>query len=473
MSVANADLRTRLAEVDALISQTRQRLQELEDIRRPIQCQLDGVVYPVLTLPDEITSEIFFQCLPPSPVFSELEFQTQFGPDALEAPLLLLHVCSEWRSIAIATPSLWVCLHLDLGELPDYLISASDLEEFIADWFGRAGSCPLSFSLHGCPDLEGFGLQTLRAAFLRHAPLLQSVSLQVEYQHVSKLEDIGPFPLLQTLAIVLPYLDDESQEPSLTFPRYFRHAPRLEQVFLGENAIPSMFSFPSEALSKLTCQSLPGDEFLFIMDTAPSLTEFTCSVEPDSLFAYEHEGAVIHEGLQTLRLVDHSSTDFLRNLRLPSLQNLYLSVEDIENTDFLPFLTHSSASLRTFSTKMGTTALSMQWFTIMSGLTHLELYAPGRYFVTAFFSSLDRAQHKEFLPRLESLVFMNSTFYDVRALSSRCDTAPDGSARLQTFRAICFNRSSERPPVGEVETLRGLVGRGMEIYIGPGERNYI
>ncbi|KAJ7094373.1 hypothetical protein C8R44DRAFT_749555 [Mycena epipterygia] len=175
----------------------------------------------------------------------------------------------------------------------------------------------------------------------------------------------------------------------------------------------------------------------------------------------------IQRQLDDLRCMNDGATDFLRLLRLPSLQNLHLSdMEYIDNKDFLPFLTHSSASLRTFSTDMETAALSKQWFTVMSGLTHVELYAPGSNFAFAFLSSLDRAQHKEFLPRLESLAFVNSSFFDVRALSSRCDTAPDGAARLQSFRVIWPNGWSRSPQDSAVETLRGLVERGMKIHIG-------
>ncbi|KAJ6570464.1 hypothetical protein DFH09DRAFT_831302, partial [Mycena vulgaris] len=61
-------------------------------------------VYPVLTLPYEITSEVFIKSLPPSPIFTK-DFKN--GPNSFEAPLLLSQICREWRSIAISTPHLW------------------------------------------------------------------------------------------------------------------------------------------------------------------------------------------------------------------------------------------------------------------------------------------------------------------------------------------------------------------------------
>ncbi|KAJ7223927.1 hypothetical protein C8J57DRAFT_969121, partial [Mycena rebaudengoi] len=90
-----------LAEVDGLITQQRRVLEGLEARRTSIQLQLDRVPYPILTLPLEITSEIFIQCLPEPPALENAHI------DALQAPLLLLHICKEWRRIALSLPALW------------------------------------------------------------------------------------------------------------------------------------------------------------------------------------------------------------------------------------------------------------------------------------------------------------------------------------------------------------------------------
>ncbi|KAF8125242.1 hypothetical protein K438DRAFT_1458142, partial [Mycena galopus ATCC 62051] len=67
---------------------------------------LHQIVYPILTLPNEITSEIFVCCLPSS---DSLLLTT----NPHHAPMQLLRVCSEWRSIAMATPRLWIDLRLN------------------------------------------------------------------------------------------------------------------------------------------------------------------------------------------------------------------------------------------------------------------------------------------------------------------------------------------------------------------------
>ncbi|KAJ7167598.1 hypothetical protein C8R46DRAFT_1093542, partial [Mycena filopes] len=63
-----------------------------------------SIVYPILTLPPEITTEIFLCCLP----------EKRLGDvvNTMEAPLLLLQVCSVWRQIAISTRRLWTTFYI-------------------------------------------------------------------------------------------------------------------------------------------------------------------------------------------------------------------------------------------------------------------------------------------------------------------------------------------------------------------------
>ncbi|KAJ7167781.1 hypothetical protein C8R46DRAFT_870883, partial [Mycena filopes] len=65
---------------------------------------------PALTLPVEITSEIFLCCLPrTSEYFLPPTFESP-----VRAPMLLLQICRTWRAIALSSPRLWGFLHLNL-----------------------------------------------------------------------------------------------------------------------------------------------------------------------------------------------------------------------------------------------------------------------------------------------------------------------------------------------------------------------
>ncbi|KAJ7827090.1 hypothetical protein B0H13DRAFT_1575131, partial [Mycena leptocephala] len=74
----------------------------LENAQQEVEESLALVVYPVLTLPYEITSRIFVACLPSDGV--------RPSPDA--APLLLARICGHWRKFALSTGGIWCSIHL-------------------------------------------------------------------------------------------------------------------------------------------------------------------------------------------------------------------------------------------------------------------------------------------------------------------------------------------------------------------------
>ncbi|KAJ7210922.1 hypothetical protein GGX14DRAFT_312071, partial [Mycena pura] len=71
-------LRQRLSDQDANIS------------------ELNLIAYPVLTLPTEITAEIFKWCI---------DTDERLLPSV--APLLLTRICRDWRDLAFSIPALW------------------------------------------------------------------------------------------------------------------------------------------------------------------------------------------------------------------------------------------------------------------------------------------------------------------------------------------------------------------------------
>ncbi|KAJ7094345.1 hypothetical protein C8R44DRAFT_384284 [Mycena epipterygia] len=195
----------------------------------------------VLTLPHNLTSEIFLQCLPPSPVFSG-EFED--GPHPLEAPLLLLHICKIWRSIAISTPHLWASLHLNLADIPESFHSSPELEDFIADWFSQAGSCPLSFSVDWS-SMGDFGGKSLNTAILRHAPRLQSLALKLAEEQLEDLPDLsGPFPLLEKLAICFPDMTDGTDR---TYSEFSVMCPVSRKYIWASIYCRPIFPFPGRS----------------------------------------------------------------------------------------------------------------------------------------------------------------------------------------------------------------------------------
>ncbi|KAJ7256108.1 hypothetical protein C8J57DRAFT_1075220, partial [Mycena rebaudengoi] len=114
-------------------SQLRVRLAALNDLidtlaaeRSRLQAESDSIIYPVLTLPTEITVEIFRHTLPPNP-----------DPSSLEAPLLLGQICQQWREIALNAHELWQSLSF----------SKHRSTPLLQMWLSRSGNSPLNYSI--------------------------------------------------------------------------------------------------------------------------------------------------------------------------------------------------------------------------------------------------------------------------------------------------------------------------------------
>jgi hypothetical protein len=91
--------RARVADLDAQISHLERSLSALREEKNLAQERLDSYKYPVLTLPNEIVSEIFIHSLPAYPEYPPLT--------GLHSPTLLTHICRRWREIALGAPALW------------------------------------------------------------------------------------------------------------------------------------------------------------------------------------------------------------------------------------------------------------------------------------------------------------------------------------------------------------------------------
>ncbi|KAJ7166853.1 hypothetical protein C8R46DRAFT_1351106 [Mycena filopes] len=150
MKPKNLILRRRLAYVESQLETEstsnrhssrlkEERRRRLTEEKNAIQKSLDSIVYPILTIPVEITAEIFIHCLPDTPA----------PPSSRMAPMLLARICRQWRDIACSTPRLWAALRITRWK-------GSDLALLIRLWFGRAGGAPKSLFLRlpfrRCPE---------------------------------------------------------------------------------------------------------------------------------------------------------------------------------------------------------------------------------------------------------------------------------------------------------------------------------
>ncbi|KAJ7144219.1 hypothetical protein C8R44DRAFT_557222, partial [Mycena epipterygia] len=94
-----------LAELNAQISQVTSQLAELKaksKQRSELFRSLRAVLSPLRRFPAELLAEIFECCC-----HNSLAAEFYSITDPLEAPVLLGHICSFWRTVSHNTPRLW------------------------------------------------------------------------------------------------------------------------------------------------------------------------------------------------------------------------------------------------------------------------------------------------------------------------------------------------------------------------------
>ncbi|KAJ7065500.1 hypothetical protein C8F01DRAFT_1228814 [Mycena amicta] len=181
--------RARLSAVNVQIEQLQLALGELRSTRTLIQARLESYTYPVLTLPNEIVSEIFIQYIPIYPVCPPL-----LGDGS---PTKLAQICRHWREIAHATPALWRAI--ELFAMFDSSEDGDALQLLTAQtWLDRSRTLPLSIAMgNDYAGDRGQALNHLLAHRTRWEYVGLRLSNEAEVKYPSRLE--GSMPLLLEL----------------------------------------------------------------------------------------------------------------------------------------------------------------------------------------------------------------------------------------------------------------------------------
>ncbi|KAJ7181511.1 hypothetical protein C8R43DRAFT_969402 [Mycena crocata] len=433
----------------------------IEELQAIQPHQSPHIVYPILTLPSEITSEIFIRCLP-----SGLKEESK-NPHPRLAPLLLLTICRTWRDIALSTPTLWAVLRLYI-ETDSTL--GSYVDEVFENWLRRSGDVPLSLTLHGwCasfPTIIG-----------RYATRLRCLDVKMYTGDFSHLPDTTAFPLLERFSFEYgrAIRSVGPPVPQNCLPmRALQQAPQLREVnfpcsvdsfFLYSDHFAFKGCVPWGQLTSINCMKLSTKEFLLVLRWAPLLVQCTISR---------------NRRLESLTL-HPCCTYFLEFVTLPALQSLCLrGPRDIDEHSFLQFLSRSSNPLRRFSCETWdpSACVSADAIHAMPKLTHLELGIVRGMFKDDLFRMLDREKEPDALPDLESIAisgFTGSVKQDVvQALLSR-SVRNEGFAKLQSFSATTLDRHTPLLIAkAQLPHLSRLVAEGgMKIRIGTQTENFL
>ncbi|KAJ7036041.1 hypothetical protein C8F04DRAFT_1096727 [Mycena alexandri] len=424
-------------------------------------------VYPILTLPPEVTSEIFLHCLATN---------TTHAPTPTLAPLLLLQICTAWRRLALSIPALWT--HLDVVVRYSRLRRAESRARYISEWTRRAAAVPLSLGFYetGRMSMSVAAMQT-GALIEKYAPRCTSVSILASLYTLSALPDLESLPLLQTLSIAYFPLPQGASTV-----RAFSDSPALRELSLGRYTSPTVFVLPWHQLTAFTGDTLSIEECLFILRSCPGLTAcILLDVIPGKNTARDR---LKHSAMQDFSLLNGSAS-ILAYLDLPVLHNLTLTrttnlADPHVVRDFLARCAPSLVQLHYTPMFRDRIEVSLPWFASASQLTEVDLRGVSVHLARDLTRALDRRHAPAFLPRLRRL-WIECDYWEidgmcVAALASRFSGSSEsasGLVELKFFRMVWGEKAGSRLESQHFAALVRLVWRGMNIHIGSAKENYI
>ncbi|KAJ7681362.1 hypothetical protein B0H17DRAFT_1205892 [Mycena rosella] len=237
----------------------------LEKKMLEVEEDLALVVYPVLTLPNEVISQI----------------------------------CNHWREIAISTPQLWTSIDLSRHHRQ----VGYDSYELLKTWFSRAKRLPLSlrsFRVHR-------GILALLPSF---ADRLQQLDLNISSFESSGLKSVPHFPHLRRLGTTLV---------STELVILLKNCPSIREL-----DVPAWTRFISTVVpSSLTGLKITApvsvEEFFHILTMYPLLSDLSCVLSNRITGTLP---STTTPGLQSLTLMGLYAHEQLNFLTAPNLRRL-------------------------------------------------------------------------------------------------------------------------------------------------------
>ncbi|KAJ7187338.1 hypothetical protein C8R46DRAFT_288077 [Mycena filopes] len=217
------------------------------------------IPYPVLTLPNEMVSEIFVRFLPPYPECPPWKGSL--------SPSLLTQICRKWREIALSTPELWRAMAFILSSPqryphfgPRFAIPQLDTSRF-QSWLDRSGACPLSLQIISYLYGDRRVSQILDTA-LPHRGRWEH--LKFHYGDASSLLRVdGPMPRHRHLDVDVDELESDPVP-------IFHDAPLLSTVVLTEGVTMALV-LPWAQLTKVVLREVYPSTCSIVLQHTPNL----------------------------------------------------------------------------------------------------------------------------------------------------------------------------------------------------------
>ncbi|KAK7063525.1 F-box domain-containing protein [Favolaschia claudopus] len=454
----NSWLRVRLAEIDTQLGQLqsaqlesdKHEVKRLEVERNAVAEVLNSIVYPILSLPVEITSDIFYHHLNQQAPRDELPL-VDLDKATIVGPLVLSHVCSTWRSIAIDMPSLWCRLR--------ETSSVADRRKLLEYWLPRTRGNMLYLDIASDPT------QTARLfpTVAQYSHCWRTFGCSLQFPVPFPIDTVyGRIPLLQALEICGELATRSSEVTHITA---FSDAPELRKVELRRFQ-PRWISLPWAQLTNLALCVVSFAQATETLRLTPNLEELT--VDLFNPFA--------HPPPPSSYVIFGQTWEFFPYVTLPGLQTLDITSRITEEDDdkvLITFLDRSQCTLE-----------SISFFCFyrgpISALESITMRNVSKISIRPVYWSLGRleqfllriASDPTFLPNLQSLEISPSIdmtdipYAKVAAMLSARWYGRGNAAKLRFFRMICMNGSADPLRHASMNPeLRGLMDDGLEISI--------
>ncbi|KAJ7085451.1 hypothetical protein B0H15DRAFT_376345 [Mycena belliarum] len=465
--------RARLAQTREKIQECRAILETLDAEREELEDILETFVYPVLTIPTEIVTHIFLDCLPST---------GRVQPSKNAAPLLLAQICRHWRAIALSIPQLWSSVDLTFlqgtssgGPFNIRSLGTYSSDGFVSNdspyngacalirtWFSRTGGKPLSITLRCSQDREAFPPAIL-PAIAEFSEQWGRLELCIQADDIPAMARIrGPFPLLYSLAVT-PAAGSAHNMGKLGA---FRDAPQLRELRLLHGLALSHVEINSTNITTLEVDAdvrMSWSRWVAILRRFPRLIHFSGFPESPPSNAQVLDNA---PPLQSLIV----GGDPLSVLRLPHVRRLQCRPNGPQA--FLSFIFRSSCVLQHLY--LGCSFLNddalLECLRAVPSVVKLDL---GRYRSAP--SLYDQLRSPALLPRLRELSIREAgdeyTFQPVLAmLSARRDPHPT-RIQLGSFDLLLdqtdtlSDDESAAPDAGEALQIQRLIAAGLQFRL--------
>ncbi|KAJ7186693.1 hypothetical protein C8R46DRAFT_277957 [Mycena filopes] len=446
-------LRHRLVELDDEMDALEAKLQRLSAERRQIVHDLDSLVYPVLTLPPEITSQIFMH------YFEDPHIGRTRNPG--RGPLTLASVCRSWRDLCLSLRVLWSALRIYPDRIPG---GANDgFVNLLRCWLPRAG--------HLLLDLRVFrgSAGAIFALLTQYSTQWRTLGLTLDtMDYFPSLEVQGNVPSLQELIVNI--IAQEGETPVLNTA--FHIAPRLRKVELSRASL-EWISLPWIQLTHLEFSGETISRLLEILQSTPNLEVlFISSLTHD--WSDPHSGGIVTlASLHTLDLGYDWDGVVLDHLTVPNLKTLRLSALRTEAVlRFQHFLVRSAFPVRSICLDYMNTRTSNEVLQLLPAVEKVEIRYSQEWPDDAWDVFIDSLRKdREFLPALRFLRLHNCEVTSfpphlLEMLGSRRNREHSVVAKLESFHVFFARRARNSDLVHTFRCqLRTLSDAGMEIIV--------